>query len=247
MKRIVIQPGHINIKFNVIPELRSSTGAPGEQELNLRISNRLSEVLRSKGFEVKQTDANANSDKAVSEVDWDLYLSIHGDADSAGASGGCVGFPEPSTDGATAESQRIAKSIVDWYFKETGIENRPNKITNNIKFYYMWKYLTSKTPCVLIELGEVQDAHDKVILADTERVVAAVARGVCAAFGVAYDVPTPPTSPPSLPTPPVGDYASKQDVAEVKSVVVAQAREIEELKKRVDLVFQTFQKVKDSI
>lgn len=197
MTKIVIQPGHINCKFNSIPELRGSTGAPGEQELNQRVADSLSSILRSKGFEVKQTDANANDDKSITEKDWDLFLAVHGDADAAGISGGCVGFPEPSTDGATGESQRIAGILRDSYFPEVGINNVPGKITNNIKFYYMWKYLSAKTPCVLIETGEVQDPHDKPILADTVKISTAIARAVCKAFNVPFDPPTPPTPPPS--------------------------------------------------
>lgn len=248
MKKIVIQPGHINIKFNVIPELRSSTGAPGEQELNLRISNRLSEVLREKGFEVKQTDANANSDKSVTDFDWDLFLAVHGDADAAGISGGCVGFPEPSTDGATQESQRIAKSLVDVYFKETGIENRPSKITNNIKFYYMWKYLTGKTPCVLIELGEVQDAHDKVILADTERVVAGLARGICAAFNVPYDTPVPnPTPPPVTQPPSTGDFVTKDEFQALKTIVESQVTNLNDATQVINGILEKLSKIKETL
>lgn len=191
-KKIVIQPGHINIKNNCVASLRSSTGAPGEQELTLRIANRLSERLRQKGFEVKQTDANANCDKAVTDVDWDLYLALHGDADAAGISGGVVGTPLPANDGAATESARIAQALRDEYFKHAGITNVPGKYTNNIKYYYMWSELTGPTPCVLIELGEVQDPHDKVILADTEIVVNALLRGICKAFNVPFDEPVPP-------------------------------------------------------
>ena len=192
MKKIVVQAGHINCQFNSIVGLRTSTGAPGEQELTLRIANRLSEILRLKGFEVKQTDANANDDRSITEKDWDLFVALHGDADAAGNNGGgCVGFPEPSTDAATIESQRIAKDLVSEYFNHSGIVNVPGKITNNIKFYYMWASLSAKTPCILVEMGEVQDAHDKVILADTDRVANALARGICKTFSVPFEIPPP--------------------------------------------------------
>ena len=97
---------------------------------------------------------------------------------------------------ATAESQRIDKEIEGEYFQNTGIVNHPERSNANTKFYYMWSQLSAKTQCVIIEMGVVQDAHDKVILADTERVATAIARGVCKAFGVAYDAPVPPTPAP---------------------------------------------------
>lgn len=193
--KICIQPGHINIPFNCIPALRTSTGAPGEQEFTLRIVNRLSEILRSKGFEVKQTDANANCDPKVTGVDWDLYLAVHYDANVYGTGGGFVDFPEPSTDGATQESQRIAQAIREEYFNHSGIVNHPERSNSNTRFYYMWRALSAKTPCVILECGVGKDAHDSVILADTERVSNAIARGVTKAFGIAFDAPIPPTDP----------------------------------------------------
>lgn len=218
MKRIVISAGHINVKFNSIVALRNSTGAPGEQEFTLRIANRLSEVLRQKGFEVKQTDANANDDKSITDKDWDLFLSCHYDADiyKNPRDGGFVDFPEPSTDGATQESQRIVKEIESEYFKHSGIRNMPNRRNANTKYYYMWKYLSAKTPCVIIECGVGKDPHDSVILADTNIVVNAIARGICKAFNVPFDAPQPPT-PPTPPIPPAPNY--KQALLDIKGIL----------------------------
>jgi len=194
MRNIVIGAGHINIKYNSVIALRGSTGAPGEQEFTLRIANRLSEILRQKGFNIKQTDANANDDPTITKTDWDLALFIHYDANVYGIGGGFVDFPEPSTDSATAESQRIVKVIEEQYFPNAEITNVPARRNANTKYYYMWKYLTAKTPCAIIECGVGQDAHDKVILADTDRVCNAIARGICAAFSVNWDTPISPTS-----------------------------------------------------
>ncbi len=47
MKKVVIQAGHINCQNNSIVELRTSTGAPGEQELTKRIPDRLATVVSS--------------------------------------------------------------------------------------------------------------------------------------------------------------------------------------------------------
>ncbi len=187
MKRIVIQAGHVNIKFNSLVDLRNSTGAPNEQEFTLRIANKLSEILRSKGFEVKQTDANANDDKSITDKDWDLFISCHYDANIYGTGGGFIDFPEPSTDGSTAEGQRIVKALEDEYFKNSGIENKPQRRNANTKYYYMWAQLSYKTPCAIIECGVGLDAHDSVILADTDRVANAIAKGVCKSFGINFN------------------------------------------------------------
>ena len=197
MFRCIIQSGHVNIKYNSIVDLRNKTGAPGEQDFTLRIANRLSEILRSKGFEIKQSDANSNDDKSITEKDWDLFLSIHYDADSPNGQGGCVGSADPSLDDATVESTRIRDAMRSEYFKHTGIVGNNAKIGVNITRYYMWQYLTAKTPCVLIECGEGKDPHDSVILADTDRVCNAIARGICKAFGINFD--TQPAPQPSEP------------------------------------------------
>lgn len=183
--KIALQAGHYG-------RTTGSTGAPGEQELTARIWKNLSQQLIEKGFQVYMFGADPPIDDTLTQ-DFDLFLALHGDADIYGTGGGFADYPEPSTDGATQESQRICKVINDVYFPETGIKyvNRSNR---NTRYYYMWKYLSAKTPCVIIEMGVVQDAHDKVLLANTTLIVNALGRAICKAFGVSYDaaVPVPP-------------------------------------------------------
>jgi hypothetical protein len=100
---------------------------------------------------------------------------------------GFADYPEPSTDGATAESQRICKVINDFYFKEVGIVYK-NRSNANTRYYYMWKHLTLKTPCVLIEMGQSIDPHDSVLLANTELISNALCRAICKAFNVSYEI-----------------------------------------------------------
>ena len=228
MINICIQAGHINSQYS---SLGLGSGAPGEQEVNKRIADRLCSILRERGFEVLQTDANANDDPKVTEVDRGLFLALHCDADYAGDNGsGFADFPEPSTDGATAESQRICKVINETYFPETQIVYR--SLSNaNTKYYYMWKYLTAKTPCVLIEMGQCQDPHDKVLLANTDLIASALGRSICKAFNVPYDVtpptpepqPEPPVTLPSTPEPtipPVEDLLPyKIKIEQIKSII----------------------------
>ena len=200
-KLICLQAGHQNAKNNCDPALRKGTGAPGEVEFTIRIRDRLSQVLISKGFQVQLVDATFNCDPKADKTDYALFLAIHYDADIYGTGGGFIDFPEPSTDQATAESIRIRNVIEEEYFKHSGIVNYPGRSNANTRFYYMWKFLSGPTPCNIIECGVGQDAHDKVILADTDRVANAIARGICAAFSVSFD--QIPPSPPSV------DYKAK--------------------------------------
>ena len=52
----------------------------------------------------------------------DRFLALHYDAYINGSIGGFADYPEPSTDGATVESQRITKVINEVYFPESGIQ-----------------------------------------------------------------------------------------------------------------------------
>lgn len=211
MKRFIcLQAGHQNTQNNCDTALRGSTGAPGEMAFNVGIRDRLSQILLTKknadgtdAFALKLVDACFNCDPTANKDDFALFLAIHYDANVYGTGGGFVDFPEPSTDAATQESQRIRQAIVDEYFPNTGIVNVPGRSNANTKYYYMWKFLSGPTPCVIIECGVGQDAHDSVILADTDRVANAIARGICKAFGVPFEVvtPAPPAPPEPAPAP----------------------------------------------
>ena len=186
MALICLQAGHQGVTSG-------ATGAPGEQELTVRIRNRLSIILQSKGFQVQLV--NANPPQAEINKDFSLFIALHGDADYAGDNGsGFVDYPDPDLDGNNAESKRIKEAIESQYFSNSGITNK-SRSNANTKRYYMWARLTAKTPCVILEMGQVQDAHDRVILADTDRVANAIARGICKAFNVPFDPPTPPVPP----------------------------------------------------
>lgn len=204
MIKICLQAGHWNAKNNCDPLLAKGTGAPGEAEFTVRIMTRLSQLLIERGFQLYLKDACYNCDPTVGNEDYNLFLAIHYDANVYGQGGGFVDFPEPSTDLATAESQRICKILEETYFPNAGIENKPSRRNANTKYYYMWKFLSAKTPCVIIECGVGQDAHDKVILNDTDIVASAIGKGICKAFNVEWEKPTPPTpTPPTTnPVPP---------------------------------------------
>jgi len=174
MKKICLQAGHAN---------KVGGGAPEEQSNNKRITDRLTAVLRDRGYEVYQTDWYANNDTKVTGTDWDLFLALHCDMDYPNDGGsGFADYADPSTNSVTNESQRICKIINETYFPEVKI-NYISHSNANTRFYYMWKYLTPKTPCVLLEMGQSIDPHDKVLLANTDLIANAIAKCIDKAFG----------------------------------------------------------------
>lgn len=199
MRKICIQAGHQNVKYNSIVSLRGSTGAPNEMSFNIDIRDKVSDQLRKRGFSVVGTDANANDDVNIISQDWDLFLSIHYDADvysTEPKNGGFADYPEPSTDGVTVESQRITKIFNKTYFDTTKIPCVTRRSNVNTRYFYMWKYLSSKTPCVILECGvgmHTPEDHQTLHF-NRPLVVEGIVRSICEAFGVAYE-PQEPVDP----------------------------------------------------
>jgi len=180
MKKILLQFGHAGLTSG-------ATGAPEEQSNNIRIGKRLSEILISKGFQLYLADANYSS-----SIDFDIALALHCDSNYPGnEGGGFVACADPSVDQVWQESRRIESVIASEYFKHSGIREVDSRENANTLYYYWWYNLSLDTPCVLIEMGESIDPHDKVILVDTDRVANAIARGVCKAFNVSFETPIP--------------------------------------------------------
>jgi N-acetylmuramoyl-L-alanine amidase len=198
MKKILLQAGHQGVTTG-------ATGAPEEQANNIRIRDRLSQILISKGFQLFLADANFKSSEH-----YDLALAMHCDMNYPGEEGGgFVACADPSVDSVWTESDRIRDAIDSLYFNNSGIRRVQSRENPNTLYYYWWYNLSLNTPCVLIEMGESIDPHDKVILADTDRVCNALARGICVAFNVPFDSappPTPPSTPPPVVTPDYKPY-----------------------------------------
>jgi N-acetylmuramoyl-L-alanine amidase len=186
--KVCLQAGHVNCKNNSIVALRGSTGAPGEQNFTQGIVDGLVPILKSLGVEVTKTDSNANDDFNITSKDWDLFLSVHYDADIYNDSGGFTDFPEPITDSATKQSQFMANAISQEYFSITGIKNMPKRSNANTRYYYMWQHLSAKTPCVIIEcgVGNRKPNDYNMLNINREKIVEALAKGIAKALGVAY-------------------------------------------------------------
>jgi len=208
MIKICLQSGHWG---------KAGGGAPNEQATNKRITDRTSAMLRERGFEVYQSDWYANNDPRVTGTDWDLFLALHCDMDYPNDGGsGFADYANPATDLASTESQRICAVINKVYFPETKIKY-VNHSNENTRFYYMWKSLTAKTPCVLLEMGQSIDPHDKVLLGNTDLIAGAITRAICQAFNVGYEI-TPP-KPPAGPTDAEKNKKLTDEVTRLNTVV----------------------------
>jgi N-acetylmuramoyl-L-alanine amidase len=119
--KVLIQAGHENTTTG-------QTGAPEERANNIRIRNRLGQILISKGFQVFLCDANFKS-----QDNFNLALALHCDANYAGnEGGGFVDYPDADLDGNNAESKRIKEAIESEYFKNSGIRNVPSQTLKDI-------------------------------------------------------------------------------------------------------------------
>lgn len=224
--KICIQAGHEG-------RTTGGTGAPNEQTFTIDISNKVADELRARGFSVARVPADPTPEQIFG--DWDLFLSIHYDADVYGTGGGFVDYPEPSTDGATLESQRIAYLLRQEYFGTTKIVNHPERVNANTRYYYMWKKMSAKTPCVIIECGvgmHTPDDHS-VLHFNRPLVVEGIVKGICLAFNVPYSTPTPPTpTPEPVPTTPDTEPTPTPPPVD-EALILAQAK----LKKIHDIVW----------
>lgn len=209
--KILIHVGHWNIVNNCDPALRSGTGTVGEIDFNKAVGIALEKLLQEDKHTTYLDDANTNCHPNITSQNWDLALAIHADANIYGTGGGFVDVLRPDWDPARIESARLAQALRDRYFPETGIVNHPERSNLNTRQYYLWNYLTDMTPCVIIECGVLQDAHDKVILSDIPRVAKAIREGIRKA------------SPPPAPVPNADEYVSRltQALVSAENAIVA--------------------------
>lgn len=192
-KKVCLQAGHLNCQTNSIVALRSSTGAPGEMAFNEDMVNRVAEIFKTiPEISIVKTDANANDNNGIIGQDWDLFLAFHYDADIYNDSGGFIDFPEPSTDKATKESQRIAGVIGQVYFSKSGVKQVQKRSNANTRYYYMWKFLSALTPCVLLEFGVGARKPNDFNSLNTEdgraETALIIAEAICKAFNVPFEV-----------------------------------------------------------
>lgn len=223
MTTIALQAGHQHIGSNCSPDMRSGTGAPGEATWTPTIRAAVAKILRAHKFTVVEADANLNC--AATHPHYDLTLAIHYQSDNPKhtSSGFGVYVPDASVDRDNPTSIKRARAIAAVYAARTKLANYSsprlglNKATwenPNTLFYYLWN--SENGPLALIECGVgAVGARDHTLLySHAALIAAAIAEGICTAFGVNFVAapapviaaipPHPPAAPVALPeSPPV--------------------------------------------
>lgn len=183
MLKVCLQSGHKGITIG-------ATGAPGERDWTQKIVPLIAKKLKTAGCEVYETDSLGYKDQKVISTDWDYFLAIHYDADIYNEGGGFVDYPDASADAVNQTSKTLARELSDYYFNTTKILNKPSRSNANTKFYYMWNYLTRKTPCVIIECGVGnRKPDDYIILRNYELISTTIAEGILKGLNVPVITP----------------------------------------------------------
>lgn len=198
MPKILLQAGHVNTQNNSNSTLRGATGAPGEQEFTADVVLKVAVGLRTRGFTVVTDDANINDHPNIYNQDYDYALAVHYESDNHNTNGGFVGVADPDLDSVLPRSKQLQAILVQEYFNATKIPIHMNWQNPNTYRYYMWHYLTPKTPQNIIECGvgwrNPEDHH--LFTYHRDIVVAGITRAICRMFGVNYDgIPVPQPAP----------------------------------------------------
>lgn len=245
MKKICLQAGHWK-------RTTGATGAPGEREWNVKIVGMITDILIERGAEVYMADAFADTDDKVTGTDWDLFLSVHYDADIYNDRGGFVDVPK--VDYASQESRRIADIIRMEYFPKTKIPEKPTRSNANTQNYYMWSALSKDTPCVIIECGVGwRKPEDYNTLRNYDLIANTLADAICRALSIPLepdysncydldtDIPTAIETKHGLKD--VKNYDKYSTFNDILAEYVVKSKELEKLKKELSDLQESSEKM----
>ena len=180
-KTIVISPGHGVDEDGWDP---GGVGQVTEQEINLAVSKKLTEMLEAMGANVVrlQTESTYIHDRdrprVARQYGADMYLEIHCNAVTDETAHGCEVYY------FTPWSQPLAKAINDnlasFFDKEYG---DGTKSSRGQKYSYYWYTLEQGFPSVLVEMGFVTNDRECLIMAkNIDGLADAIAQGVYGYF-----------------------------------------------------------------
>lgn len=230
MPKFVINPGHGG----------SDPGAQGngikEKDLNLMVALKLGSLLQARGIEVyytRTTDKPLTLEQRsnyIVQVKPDAALDLHHNAYNGQARG-----IETYRSAFNAKSKKLAEKVHPELIKGLGMADRgiktklyPNR--SDWDYYHMIREPQRKAgiPVIITEAGFIDNTQDAAIMkragfSDLE--AEALARGICAYLGVAWDkakAPATPASNSTLYRVQVGAYAVKANAeAALKKVQAA--------------------------
>ena len=163
-KSVLLIVGHQNIA-NITKEglrswrdanaLRASTGGTGEANFNWNdVMPKLRDLLIAKGLQVFITDAIYHKDTYSRE--YDVAIALHDDGGNTNnrsmSSAPLVGAtPAYLNAPAQAEAERFARVWNKTYPAKTGTINNDGAVTAGMREYYMFDYIGSDTPMIIVE------------------------------------------------------------------------------------------------
>jgi len=201
-KSILLICGHKNIenktakglrKWRAWSELKKSTGASGERDwVWEKLMPLLKDKLIASGIQVFITDAIYHEE--TYNRDYDLAMALHYDAGNENSR--CIiAKPRLTIDPpfivatASAKSDEFISSWLAIYPKITGITSNQKAITEGMTDYYVWDYVGTESPSVIIEHGNntCPADHDK-LFNQTEVIAEADCQAVRKFFGITEEV-----------------------------------------------------------
>ena len=205
---IAIDPGHQSWEVNMsalepnapgssVMKAKATTGTAGtysgtyEYELNLDIAQRLRQLLERRSIDSLLTrednqTAISNAERAMvaNEAEADLLLRIHANgSEDPNVHGALALVPSPQNPyngSLSAESERIARTILDVYCRMTGFTNLGIQY-NDTMTGINW----SERPVVILEMGFMTNEGDDLAMADDvfrQTMAAGIAEGIEAYF-----------------------------------------------------------------
>lgn len=186
---IAIDPGHQSWEVDMsapepnapgssVMKAKATTGTAGaysgtyEYALNLDVSLRLRDLLEERGFAVLLTredneTAISNAERAMlaNDAGADVLLRIHANGSEDPSASGALALV-PSAENAyvgawSAESARLAETVLASYCAATGIDNLGLQY-NDTMTGINW----SEQPVAILEMGFMTNEHDDLAMAD---------------------------------------------------------------------------------
>jgi hypothetical protein len=182
--RVGIQVGHYQNE-NLPEELASiegNTGAAGggrtEVDLNLDVSNRVAELLRSQGVLVDVLPATVPTGYSA-----DAFVAMHADGSTSSSVRGFKISTRWSSRVAVQDAM-LVELLTDAYRAATALPEDSN-VTRNMRGYYAYSprrtsyRVSTYTPAAIVEMGFMTSAADReVMFKETDKVASGVAAGI---------------------------------------------------------------------
>lgn len=191
-KIIVIDAGHGGKDAGAVNDKRY------EKNDNLNCALKLEKELKNQGFTVYMT-RTSDKDVSLSErsnferrMKADFFISLHRNSFTTSTALGVENWVYTYTDAFTIQ---YAQNIMDEINKLNIFTNRGVKKGN----YHVCR--ETKSPACLLELGFISNDTDNTKYdMELDKLVKAIAKGVCKSAGLTYKEPTPPAPTPTPPT-----------------------------------------------